>query len=144
MWNPKSYFFPFLILIRLLRRVRERRFSSMLGGMCTLLGTSTNLVIGSRYEEEHGSVVQHNGERGRGGCGFKPPRAGFLDLMFVFCSFFKRLSTAKYCTSRAWHIWISSDIEYRKICTYFSYNPNTCTTRVYFENARERLCTFKP
>ena len=28
-------------------------FSSMLGGMCTLLGTSTNLIISSRYAEDY-------------------------------------------------------------------------------------------
>jgi hypothetical protein len=27
-------------------------FASMLGGMCTLLGTSTNLIVASRYEED--------------------------------------------------------------------------------------------
>lgn len=27
-------------------------FSSMLGGMCTLIGTSTNLIIAARYDED--------------------------------------------------------------------------------------------
>merc|ERR1711998_2941 len=44
-WSTSLGFSPSKLLMPL-------SFSSMLGGMCTLIGTSTNLIVAARYEED--------------------------------------------------------------------------------------------